>query len=672
MTELAKAAHSVYGAVVDEGSHRSTYGAVDKADELVARPAGVGTRVARVAKEARPAVGAALFRLTTYACLGLLGYAVAYARRKGAIELYSDRAALREGVQRYCEDGVCVIASNRYERDLGRPIANGLYEGIILELFQETRLEANDAESCEVSEELVVVDRGGCELDVMATRVGSYWLSATTATGMIVEFELVGKYVRREIRDLASDDRARFIDAIAVTHAVPDAVGRQKYGARYRSTDWFTTQHQFWSASRSCDHWHAGSGFLNMHASFTRRYEQTLQAIDERVVVAYWDFTIEDATRDCCFAESVLWSSDWFSTVEPNNSLNILDSGRFAFLPIRKSTRVEMQDRNAYGLLTVPWNTNPSPFLTRSQQVYGLANVVNVPHFGCAEFSGVMSSSRAYGLAMNSIASTLHSPVHGMIGGYWNYVPEIEAEQGSFNEHMYNVSSASNAITKMLWRMGIVECPKFCAPDTPAVDCTCNLSRPRLEKHYSGLSAWDILNTTGALSLYSAMAGATFDDSNHNSSIWDIVLRQVANGGHVGTATTDGSPTDPTFWLIHGMQERFLQQLRFLNDTGLWYFDQTWQVVTGNNFYYDWSNATRSEDIPYKNKSATCSGHRENDIIPFANILEDQPKPFLTNLEYYNMTKAFSPHLPYVYDQLLNWTQCGWAFGLDLEGSSNP
>ncbi|KAJ8609684.1 hypothetical protein CTAYLR_009383 [Chrysophaeum taylorii] len=349
MAELAKAAHSI----------------------------SVGTRVVLIAKEARPVVGAALFRLTTFACLGLLGYAVACARRKGVIELYSERA-LQEGVQRYCEDGVCVIASNRYERDLGRP--NGLYHGIILGLFQEKRLEVNNAKSCEVSEELVVADWGGCQLDVMAIRAGNFRLSATTATGRIVEFELVGKYAEVRLQ---------------------------------------------------------------------------VQAIDERVVVSYWDYTIEDATRDCCFTESVLWSSDWFSTVNPKNTLNVVDSGRFAFPPIRKSTGVKVQNRNAYGLLT---------------QFFGLGNVVDFPHFGCAKFREVFSGTRAYGLAMDVIATDLHSPVHGMIGGNKNYVPEIEADHDAFHAHIYNVSSASNAVAKKWWRMGIIECPKFCAPDTPAVN----------------------------------------------------------------------------------------------------------------------------------------------------------------------------------------------------------
>ncbi|KAJ8603149.1 hypothetical protein CTAYLR_004567 [Chrysophaeum taylorii] len=516
-------------------------------------------------------------RLVALVGVLLLGLVATY-RRRGVVVLRSDKeeefTSTTPGVQRYCWEGVCVFASNSYERNLRRPIANGLYDGIILELFETTRVEVLGEEDCEVSSDLESVNYGGCRLDVTATKVGVFELRSGR-----LKFELVARYVRREVRDLTAVARSRLLDAIAVTHAVPDAVGQQMYGPRYRSAAWFTRQHHFWSSDRECDHWHSGSGFVNNHLGFTRRYEQTLQEIDEKIAMAYWDYTIEYVTRDCCWTESVLWSSDWFSTVSPNNSLHVVDSGRFAYLPIPKG------NGNAYGNLMSPWNTDPTPFLTRSDSILGLKNYVNVPDFGCDEFRKIFLASHEYGGMIGAVSVSLHAPVHGAVGGYWNYIPELKADEPELSRRLYNASSAINIASKLLWRKGVLQCPSFCAPDTPAVDCACGGNDPVLAKHYQNFSPWDILNATGCFESLKFSSEGEFDASDRNATIWGIVLRQILNVGHLGQVVSDASPNDPIFWIIHGMQERFVQQLRYLNDTGAWNFDQTWKTVSSS--YYD-------------------------------------------------------------------------------------
>lgn len=57
------------------------------------------------------------------------------------------------------------------------------------------------------------------------------------------DFEVTVKYVRREIRDLTDRDRETFFNAVSVLQRVPSAVGREIYGGKYYSKDYFNRLH---------------------------------------------------------------------------------------------------------------------------------------------------------------------------------------------------------------------------------------------------------------------------------------------------------------------------------------------------------------------------------------------------------------------------------------------
>ncbi|CAN0373793.1 unnamed protein product, partial [Ectocarpus fasciculatus] len=57
------------------------------------------------------------------------------------------------------------------------------------------------------------------------------------------DFEMAVKYVRREIRDLTDRDRETFFNAVSVLQRVPSAVGREIYGDKYYSKDYFNRLH---------------------------------------------------------------------------------------------------------------------------------------------------------------------------------------------------------------------------------------------------------------------------------------------------------------------------------------------------------------------------------------------------------------------------------------------
>jgi hypothetical protein len=58
-----------------------------------------------------------------------------------------------------------------------------------------------------------------------------------------------------------------------------------------------------------------------------------------------------------------------------------------------------------------------------------------------------------------------------------------------------------------------------------------------------------------------------------------------------------------------------------------------------------------------KCKEDTCPGHREDDVLPFKNLVAGQDKMH-TNKEVYAMMYPGHDELPYVYDSLLYWEGC--------------
>ena len=60
------------------------------------------------------------------------------------------------------------------------------------------------------------------------------------------EFDITVKYIRREIRDLTDRDRETFFNAMSIMQRVPSAVGRQIYGDKYYSKDYFNRLHLYY------------------------------------------------------------------------------------------------------------------------------------------------------------------------------------------------------------------------------------------------------------------------------------------------------------------------------------------------------------------------------------------------------------------------------------------
>ena len=174
--------------------------------------------------------------------------------------------------------------SNDYERTLGIPIGDGLYEqygGLLAEMHQVTRLEASVARgdgadddgddgggsaSYDWDVDGDAVSRGGgravnvtfSALGAHAVRVSRSLAGSVLGMGGAVtgEFTVYAKYVRRELRDLSDSDRERYFAAVHTLYVVGQAEGERRYGPDYRSAAWLVREHLNGAAQQDCDHWH--------------------------------------------------------------------------------------------------------------------------------------------------------------------------------------------------------------------------------------------------------------------------------------------------------------------------------------------------------------------------------------------------------------------------------
>lgn len=394
------------------------------------------------------------------------------------------------------------------------------------------------------------------------------------------------------------------------------------------------------------------------------QFELTLQAIDSTVALHYWDPTLDATWKEDWVEHSTIFTDDFFGPINNNNSENIINTGRWAYQPIALLQKHNDSNTglilNAYGLMAAPWNTSPVPFVVRKGEIFN-----HKTHFDetidCVSIAQIAQTEHNFPSLIASLNGKLHGTFHGSVAGYWNYNETLrERVPGLMTFVNFSGLNGINTMTKRFYRWGVVYCPTYCADDVPAVDCACILN-PRL----SNLSSYDILDTYGVFSdIYPDLDKMHPDKNDYH---YDWLLDQGTNGGRPGTAVNDGSPADPAFWIFHGFQERLMNTLQFWQQTGRIDIDYTWgwndtsydgrDAGTG---FADWSHVDQSNyGMPNVTKDAICPGQYEDDITPYGFLLMGVPDRPLTNGEFFNLTFPLSPHLPYVYDQLWNWTYCG-------------
>ena len=535
----------------------------------------------------------------------------------------------------------------------------------------------------------------------------------------------MSKYVRREVRDLLDADRIRVLDAMQTLYHTSQEEGEKQYGSGFKNIAYFMEKHLRGAGARECDHWHDDAGVVTHHVAFTLEFEQALQVVDTTVSMPYWDVT-RDSMRQkidgLLWRESSIFQDEWFGRSAGEDleyagggngddldetSTHVIKTGRWAYTATPRVNADNKETngfvRNAYGLLRSPWNTNPTPYLTRSGTVSGVQSWSELP--SCAEYEECFYSESL--AEMHScLNGATHGPVHIMLGGIWNkkmssYVTERPQ------------AYLTLLMSKNLWRQGYVQCPESCSADSAVSDCQCSCpvaatgDQTSLEVLEESGVLQDVAGVMTTLHYDSVTGDVTVDgvdssDSISLAGVFDDVLHgQLCSPGHVGDMYTSASPFDPTFWLIHGSMDRLLQWRRIQAASGNLPFDEKWGYTHGageqrtpseTGLVCDWSAVDAgSAERPSCTKDV-CPGHAFSDALPFSSFVaassssssssantaaatiatttasssesamlsaEGYPSEY-TNAQFYEFMSPFNEKLPYMYANF-QWTHCDKA-----------
>ncbi|CAM9472098.1 unnamed protein product, partial [Hapterophycus canaliculatus] len=362
--------------------------------------------------------------------------------------------------------------------------------------------------------------------------------------------------------------------------------------------------------------------------------------------------------------------------------------GRFSYVPTMANAREFSMLTNSYGLLRSPWNNDPTPFMTRHENIYGFSN--NLKPSGCFEYSHSLNKGNWMSLS-KVLNAAAHGHIHETVGGSWNHYFGEEAadlervEEDSVMTFAHEIQASEKrldgsglrALSKELWRTNFLNCPDSCDMDKAWTECQCqcdagamgNRSAAQVLQESGVLDAVTYYDSSGELieafededgNVYYTLPGYTEEES---ARIYEQLLYLLCSPGHIGTMFQATSTNDITFWVLHPTVDRLWHLKRLAAKD----FDETWD--------------------PYH----TCVGHNPEDLQPFHNLFptwdantdgEDRKgdtgsntkakakgkgnksggtpstmKRYYTNGELYQLLRPDESDLPYMYDNFA-WPHC--------------
>ena len=426
------------------------------------------------------------------------------------------------------------------------------------------------------------------------------------------------KYVRRELTTLTDEDREDFLDAYRMLWDVSTKDGIGKFGKLYKSVAYFATVHNDAGSNSICDEFHAGTGFLNNHIYLGMYLEQSLRLINPKLSMHYMDYSKYFDSRDFDSHQqnqmdggnwTELMSDKWFGQNDPYSG-EIIDS-RWAHTALpyvtsdflnqemiqEKATFFPSEERSwllktgphimsPYGLLRAPWNYNPSPFVTRYNNVNRLSaesvpEKVLKPYTGsnCEDmkifFAGYAVDQPLY-VYLEGTEDNVHGYVHFTLGGTGgDRSAEIDAtlreKYQLSNTHMFYIAEASHKFVKS-YLAGITytyENPIVCTGD-PWSDGKLTTTKnpgeqggPSCKCNTYYFASEEKLDTLIDLYFNHFMPA---DDSILNldfdtkKAIMELACQRMS---YEGDLAGSGAAMDPLFWVVHGAVDRLFQRVSF-------------------------------------------------------------------------------------------------------------
>lgn len=487
----------------------------------------------------------------------------------------------------------------------------------------------------------------GCLTGFQFKKLGTWRVTLTEVSeegSKAITNDIMVKYIRREIRKLTDRDREYFFCGVMMLARIPTHTGQLLYGEKYKSKDFLNRMHLYYGGRADCDHWHKGAGFVTSHMGLTLLYEQALQSVFSQVTVPYWDFTLESTFYEPdTFRSSPVFDDTWFGDASPSNSLRAVASGRWAFTPTMSNAYGYSDVTNSYGLLKAPWNNDPTPFLTRSSELYGYTN--NLKPSGCVEYANTLTVDNWMALS-KQLNAAAHGHIHELLGGAWNHDVGQRIKSQQFPA-VFTFAHEVLAESKELWRNSYMACPEFCSVNTPWEECKCSCDNSEAAR---GREPKDTLFDSGILDsvdyydsrhhlihgLVNETTGLPYDkipgcSAQESDVLYSHIFDDLCQPGHTGDMFQATSSNDITFWVLHPTVDRLWHWKRLAQDPN---FNETWD--------------------PYH----SCYGHNPEDLQPFANLF-DLPSHdvFYSNQEIKDLLHPMREELTYMYDDF-NWRHC--------------
>ncbi|CAN0387437.1 unnamed protein product [Pylaiella littoralis] len=488
-----------------------------------------------------------------------------------------------------------------------------------------------------------------------------------TVSRRLVEKVMV-KYVRREIRTLTDEEREELFEAMFTLWSVrvDGGNGKELYGEGYADIYAINRLHYKAASPIDCDHFHDGLGFMTNHAVISNTFESSLQQVNPKLSLPYWDFTIEGSSAGGVFGESVssaqefseVFSPAWFGSYDPED--NMVKDGRWAYTPIP-----QMEPNNpggispdVYGKLRAPWNVNDRSYLTRGMgDMCGVDTSATYPWPTCeTHYELATEYNDFYSYVWESLYDP-HGPVHIWIGGVLDCEDTYSKIRELVGEYAAGVLAMFSFVhRKNLYRENFFSC-----------EGTADVSQKPDELFASGQCGcldYDLTQGDDYETIYNRldMIDDVMGDASADTKrqVVELICGSTVNDGDHLQAS---SSLDPSFWSTHPTMER------------LWMFsiltghitDFTWP--DDNLSYTDKDGSTVSETLSLYGED--CTGHRGSDIFPFGLLDTDidgftvktgvrgnlETGNILTNRELLQAFDARSNSLPYVYDNF-KWTHC--------------
>jgi hypothetical protein len=384
------------------------------------------------------------------------------------------------------------------------------------------------------------------------------------------------KYVRREMHSIDDEDRESLFAAWKVLLETDDTTGVSTYGDDFMSHLRLSAEHNNLAGDKGCDHLHDGMGFIPGHLSVTRLLEASLQSVDSSVAFPYWEYTIdvEDVIAnhhgDFTHWRKVLAFTDkWFGEADPKTGH--VSSGTFGNFKL-KGNEFTLK-ANSYGLIRSPWNNLKDDQFARyfgGGSARGVEPTIFVSEdqmSTCEVLMETLERATTLGAFNGAAAGQAHGPIHMFTGGQSgteNMVQRMTAihldARGNIHNQMWG-----NGVTfffsniKSLWRYNLWTCPESCSDDTAQEDCAC------------GCDAATIMASPAREALLEPFAenwisSGSIARENVNETLFnllDLMCEYKRDGGVVmGDHASSGAASDPSFWILHGAVERWMQLVR--------------------------------------------------------------------------------------------------------------